>query len=90
MLNQHQTLTRFRAIEENAFPTFDVLEQRWTEEERAMCDYLARLSDYNLSDYGHYMTLEGEQRERRLWHCLVHVVNHGPQQRSEAAAILTA
>jgi uncharacterized damage-inducible protein DinB len=24
-----------------------------------------------------------------LWHCLLHVVNHGTQHRSEAAAILT-
>jgi uncharacterized damage-inducible protein DinB len=24
-----------------------------------------------------------------LWHCLVHVVNHGTQHRSEAALLLT-
>ena len=36
-----------------------------------------------------YTTGEGEQRERVLWHCLLHVVNHGTQQRSEAAALLT-
>ncbi len=27
--------------------------------------------------------------KRVLWHCLLHVVNHGTQHRSEAAAILT-
>ncbi len=32
----------------------------------------------------------GELRERVLWHCLLHVVNHGTQHRSEAAAILTS
>ncbi len=50
MLCQHRTPTSFRAMEEVAFPTFDVLEQRWTEEERAMRDYLARLSDDELKE----------------------------------------
>ena len=89
MLCQHQTLTSFRAMEEDAFPTFDVLEQRWNAEERAMRDYLARLTDDDLTDYVRYTTDEGEKRERVLWHCLLHVVNHGTQHRSEAAAILT-
>jgi uncharacterized damage-inducible protein DinB len=88
MLCQHQTLTSFGAMEEHAFPTLDVLEQRWNEEERAMRDYLARLTDNNLTNYVRYTTEDGE-RERVLWHCLVHVVNHGTQHRSEAAAILT-
>jgi uncharacterized damage-inducible protein DinB len=34
-------------------------------------------------------TTEDGGRERVLWHCLLHVVNHGTQHRSEAAAILT-
>lgn len=89
MLCQHQTLASFRAMEEDAFPTFDVLEQRWNEEERAMRDYLAGLTDDDLTDYVRYTTDEGEKRERVLWHCLLHVVNHGTQHRSEAAAILT-
>jgi len=72
MLCQHQTLTFFRAIEEDAFPTFDVLEQRWTEEARAMRDELAGLSDDDLTDYVRYTTPEGEKRERLLWHCAVH------------------
>jgi hypothetical protein len=44
--------------DEDAFPTFEVLEQRWTEEERAMRDYLARLSDDDLTDYVRYTTPE--------------------------------
>src|SRR5438552_7817961 len=31
----------------------------------------------------------GIVRERVLWHCLFHLVNHGTQHRSEAAALLT-
>ena len=87
-LCQHQTLAYFDAMEEDAFPTLHVLEQRWHEEERAMRDYLAGLSDDDLADYVRYTTDEGK-RERVIWHCLVHVVNHGTQHRSEAAAILT-
>lgn len=54
-----------------------------------MRDYLAQLTDDQVAGYVHYVTPEGDKRERLLWHCLLHVVNHGPQHRSEAAAILT-
>jgi len=89
MLYQHQTLAYFRAMKEEAFPTLDVVEQRWNEEERAMRDYLASLSDDDMNEYIRYTTPEGHKRERLLWHCLLHVVNHGTQHRSEAAVILT-
>jgi uncharacterized damage-inducible protein DinB len=89
MLWQHQTLAYFGALEEAAFPTIAVVEQRWHAEERAMRDYLAHRTDADLTDYVRYTTPEGDKRERVLWHCLLHVVNHGTQHRSEAAAILT-
>jgi uncharacterized damage-inducible protein DinB len=89
MLYQHQTLDYFGAMQEDAFPTLDVLAQRWDEEERAMRDYLAQLSDDNMTDYVRYTAEEGHKRERLLWHCLLHVVNHGTQHRSEAAVLLT-
>jgi uncharacterized damage-inducible protein DinB len=89
MLCQHQTLASFREMQEADFPTIDVVEQRWNAEEHAMRDYLARLTDADLNDYIRYTTDEGARRERLLWHCLLHVVNHGTQHRSEAAAILT-
>lgn len=90
MLCQHQTLAAFGAMVDDAFPTFSGLEQRWHEEERAMRDYLVRLSDNDLTSLVRYTTDEGHKRERLLWHCLLHLVNHGTQHRSEAAAILTA
>ena len=88
MLCQHQTLTSFNALKEDAFPTFDALEQRWNEEERAMREYLAHLTDDDLAEHVRYTTPEGEKRNRVLWHCLWHVVNHGTHHRSQAAAIL--
>lgn len=89
MLLQHQTPAFFRVLQEAAFPTVDVLIQRWNLEEQAMRDYLASLSDEDLGDDVRYTTPEGEQRERLRWHCLLHVVNHGTQHRSEAAVLLT-
>ncbi|HEX6288835.1 MAG TPA: DinB family protein [Herpetosiphonaceae bacterium] len=89
MLCHHQTIAFFGALKEDAFPTCDVLARRWYEEERAMREYLALLTDDDVNAYVRYTTPEGEKRERLLWHCLLHVVNHGTQHRSEAAAILT-
>lgn len=89
VLCQHQSTQSFEELQEDAFPTLAALEQRWGVEERAMRAYLAGLRDQDLDGYVRYTTAEGLRRERVLWHCLVHVVNHGTQHRSEAAALLT-
>lgn len=72
------------------FPTPDALAHSWQDEERAMRDYLTSLGDEDLANFVRYTTDSGQKRERVLWHCLLHVVNHGTQHRSEAAAILTS
>lgn len=89
MLCQHNTLAYFDALTEAAVPTLNVLQQLWQEQERAMRDYLTSLTDDDLNGYVRYTTSEGDKRERLLWHCLYHLINHGTQHRSEAAAILT-
>jgi uncharacterized damage-inducible protein DinB len=89
MLLQHSTLDYFQAMKEEDFPTLNDLEHRWQQAEGSMRDYLASLSDDALTGIIRYTTPEGEKRERVLWHCLVHMVNHGTHHRSEAAAILT-
>jgi uncharacterized damage-inducible protein DinB len=71
------------------FPTVGVLRQRWLEEEQAMWAYLDSLHDEDLARIVSYYNDEGVFRERILWHCLFHVVNHGMQHRSEAANLLT-
>jgi uncharacterized damage-inducible protein DinB len=88
MLCQHNQMTF--DLREADFPTLDVLLERWREEEAAMRAYLAGLSDEGVLGLVRYTTDSGLKRERVLWHCLVHVVNHGTQHRSEAAAILTS
>lgn len=70
-------------------PALDMFKLRWDEEETAMRAYLAAMHDDDLAGLVSYTTDSGEKRERVLWHCLLHVVNHGTQHRSEAAALLT-
>ena len=71
------------------FPNLAALQERWVKEEQDMRGYLAALQDEDLNAHRYYNTSEGEPRDRILWHCLLHVVNHGTQHRSEAAALLT-
>lgn len=74
---------------ETAFPTLESLEARWREEEKSMRVYLANLRDEDLEKPLTYPIDDGKIRMRVLMHCLIHVVNHGTQHRSEAAALLT-
>ena len=86
---QTGTVDGFETVTEDQFPTVAVLSQRWAQEEQATRVYLAGLSDDDLTGYVRYTAHGGVKRERLLWHCLWHLVNHGTQHRSEAAAILT-
>jgi uncharacterized damage-inducible protein DinB len=74
---------------ESDFPTLAAFEARWHEEEAAMRAYLAGLRNEDMESHLRYTTDTGIKRDRILWHCLLHVVNHGTQHRSEAAALLT-
>jgi uncharacterized damage-inducible protein DinB len=82
------TVTREELTEAN-LPTLDALKRRWQTEEQEMQAYLGRLSDEDLNDIVRYPLETGTVRERVLWHCLLHLVNHGTQHRSEAAVFLT-
>jgi uncharacterized damage-inducible protein DinB len=83
------TVTEDQDLLEADFPTFESLEKKFREEERLLRGYLDRLSDEDMDSHLQYTTTEGVHRDRILWHCLVHLVNHGTQHRSEAAALLT-
>jgi uncharacterized damage-inducible protein DinB len=71
------------------FPTFDSLRSRWAKEETALMVFVENVSESDLDRMIHYSRMDGEQHENKLWHLMVHLVNHGTQHRSEAAAILT-
>jgi uncharacterized damage-inducible protein DinB len=72
------------------FTTFASIEKKFHEEEKALRAYLNRLTDADMESHLRYTIEGGIQRDRILWHCLYHLVNHGTQHRSEAAAILTS
>ena len=72
------------------FPTFESLENKFKEEEKLMRAYLSRLKDGDLDSHLIYPVGEGIIRDRILWHCHFHLINHGTQHRSEAAALLTS
>jgi uncharacterized damage-inducible protein DinB len=76
-------------LKESDFPQLEDLEKRWREEENLMRQYLSGLDDKAVTSVVRYTTSTRVKRERVLWHCLYHVVNHGTQHRSEAAALLT-
>jgi uncharacterized damage-inducible protein DinB len=87
MLLQFNTMTF--DMTEAEFPTFEALKTRWEDEEKAMRAYLAGLSEEEMNGIVRYTIEGGLKRQRIRWHCLLHVVNHGTQHRSEAAALLT-
>ena len=72
------------------YPTLDALLQFWRKDEAAMHAYLGSLTANDLATSITYSIGEGKTRSRILWHAMVHVMNHGTQHRSEAAAILTS
>lgn len=71
-------------------PTVDALKARWQQDEQEMRAYLDSLNDDDMHGLVRYMIPGGITRERVFWQCLIHVVNHGTQHRSEAAALLTS
>ena len=75
--------------DEEEIASFDLLVQRWKEEEANMRAYLASLQDSDLTKIVNYTSTEGMSYENTLWHLLLHVVNHGTQHRAEAAVVLT-
>lgn len=76
-------------LKEEDFPTFAELRARWQHEEAAMRAYVNNLSDEEINHTIFYKSTNGSPYEDPLWQLLVHVVNHGTQHRSEAAAMLT-
>lgn len=69
--------------------TIAALDARLTDEIAAWRAFLAGMTDADLDHVVRYEVGGGVVRERRMWHCLYHVVNHGMQHRSEAANLLS-
>jgi len=71
------------------FPTFESLRARWMDEEKLLMLFVDKVTEEKLNSYFFYKATDGSPYERILWQTMLHLVNHGTQHRSEAAALLT-
>jgi len=71
------------------FPDFDSLQSRWAQEEKGLMAFVENVSEAALDSTIHYKSTGGKPHQNILWQLMVHLVNHGTQHRSEAAAMLT-
>jgi uncharacterized damage-inducible protein DinB len=71
------------------FPTVAALQTRRMQEETLLMEFVAGLTDTQLKSELEYTSTEGGRHTRVLWETMAHLVNHGTQHRTEAAAILT-
>ncbi|MGD8402824.1 MAG: DinB family protein [Anaerolineales bacterium] len=71
------------------FPTFKSLHEYWKTEEKNLTAFVDKVTQDMLSSIIHYQTMSGKPYQNTLWHLMLHLVNHGTQHRSEAAAMLT-
>ncbi len=76
-------------IKPQDFPTFGSLRARWLEEEKALMNFVEKITDDRLNASLEYKSTKGEPKQNILWHLMAHMVNHGTQHRSEAASLLT-
>src|SRR5512135_1840642 len=75
-------------LHEDAFPTLDLLRERWMIEQQEMRVYLDTLTEETLNGMIRYV-IPGTRREHAVWQILLDVIIHATQHRSEAAALLT-
>jgi len=71
------------------FPSFESLQSRWADEEGLLMKFIENVTDDQLESHFFYTSTEGSPYERVLWQAMLHLINHGTQHRSEAAALLT-
>ena len=88
----HKTQEQWDANElrEADYKTLQSIKEQWAQERQKMWDYINTLSDDKVAGMVRYVLPSGTARERVLWHCLYHFVNHATQHRAEAAALLTS
>jgi uncharacterized damage-inducible protein DinB len=79
-----------RRLKPEGFPTLEPLRVRWAEEEALLLAFVDGASNESLQGKFAYRSTEGVAHERILWQTMAHLVNHGTQHKTEAAAMLTS
>ena len=71
------------------FPTFNALRARFDEEDQLLMVFVDNVPEERLNQKFYYHNTAGQPKEHTLWQAMVHLVNHGTQHKTEAAAMLT-
>ncbi|MEP7134999.1 MAG: DinB family protein [Chloroflexota bacterium] len=71
------------------FPTVESLRARWVEEEKLLMTFVENVTEERLNSKFSYKATDGTPHERVLWQAMLHLINHGTQHKTEAAAMLT-
>lgn len=87
--NRWEGTSPTKRLKPEEFPNFESLRTRWAEEEKALMSFVDNLNDETLASKFSYKSTDGTPHQRILWQAMAHLVNHGTQHRTEAAAILT-
>jgi uncharacterized damage-inducible protein DinB len=72
------------------FPTFESLRTRFDEEAKLLMAFVENVPEERLGERFYYNNTVGQPKDHILWQAMVHVVNHGTQHKTEAAAMLTS
>lgn len=78
------------ALDPKDYPDVPSLQAYWADLERQTQAFLSRLTDDEAARVVTASPPNGMQVQMPMWGMLLHLVNHGTQHRSEAAAMLTA
>jgi uncharacterized damage-inducible protein DinB len=87
--NRWEGISPTQRLRPEDFPTFESLHARWLEEEKQLMTFAEGITDERLCDTFLYKNTSGKPLTKILWQAMAHLVNHGTQHRTEAAAILT-
>ena len=87
--NRWEGMSPMHRLKPEDFPTFESLFARWLDDEKQLMDFAEGLTDENLNNTFSYTNISGKPFTKILWQAMAHLVNHGTQHRTEAAAILT-
>jgi uncharacterized damage-inducible protein DinB len=87
--NRWEGISPTNRLKPEEFPNIESLCARWLAEEKQLMDFAAGVRDEQLNSAFSYNNTAGKPLTKILWHAMAHLVNHGTQHRTEAAAMLT-